>query len=187
MKLIDIILENSNKHPKKSKLKSSFLKENEGEGPTGFSNWVRPSDAKLDEEFRREHEMKGNQFWRNKDSFLKAVKRAKVVTITPEIDQTIDYRSSTSSYDDLLNLIKKYRSYPEFRNENTLKNLYKRFMNNEEMDYPIVVQFPNKSLRVFSGNTRMDVAFQLKINPEVLLVKTDYSEYGPGFDDDMSF
>jgi hypothetical protein len=39
------------------------------------------------------------------------------------------------------------------------------------MDYPIVIEDENGSRRIFSGNTRMDIAFQKNINPKVLLVK----------------
>ena len=39
------------------------------------------------------------------------------------------------------------------------------------MDYPIVIEDEDGSKRVFSGNTRMDIAFQLGINPKVLLIK----------------
>jgi hypothetical protein len=38
------------------------------------------------------------------------------------------------------------------------------------MDLPIVIQ-DNGYKRIFSGNTRMDIAFQLGINPKVLLIK----------------
>jgi hypothetical protein len=40
------------------------------------------------------------------------------------------------------------------------------------MDMPIVIEFSNGRQRVFAGNTRMDIAFQLGINPEVLIVKS---------------
>jgi hypothetical protein len=39
------------------------------------------------------------------------------------------------------------------------------------MDYPIVIEDEDGYRRVFSGNTRMDIAFQLGINPKVLLIK----------------
>jgi hypothetical protein len=46
------------------------------------------------------------------------------------------------------------------------------------MDYPIVIDDDsqqsfsgNTRKRVFSGNTRMDISFQLGINPQVLLIK----------------
>jgi hypothetical protein len=138
---------------------------------TGFSNWRMPSLSKLKQEFKIEQEMKGNEFWEDEEEFMNAIKYGKIITITPSEDQDIDYRSRTESYDELLDLIKSYRSYPEFRNEETLKAIYNGFKNNQPMDYPIVIKDEAGSRRVFSGNTRMDVAFQLGIIPKVLLIK----------------
>jgi hypothetical protein len=136
-----------------------------------FSNWKMPSLSQLKQEFKIEPEMKGNEFWDNEEEFLNAVKNGKIVTITPSEDQDIDYRSGTTSYEELLDLIKSYRSYPEFRNEETLKAIYDGFKNNQSMDYPIIIEDEEGYRRVFSGNTRMDIAFQLGINPKVLLIK----------------
>jgi hypothetical protein len=138
---------------------------------TGFSNWRMPSLSKLKQEFKIEQEMKGNEFWEDEEDFLNAIKNGNTITITPSEDQDIDYRSGTESYDELLDLIKSYRSYPEFRNEETLKAIYDGFKNNQSMDYPIVIEDKDGYRRVFSGNTRMDIAFQLGINPKVLLIK----------------
>ena len=136
----------------------------------GFSNWKMPSLSQLKQEFKIEQEMKNNKFWKSEEDFLTAVKNGKIVTITPNEDQNIYYRSGTTSYKELLNLIQGYRSYPEFRNEKTLKDIYNGFENNQTMDYPIVIE-DESNRRVFSGNTRMDIAFQLGINPKVLLIK----------------
>ena len=138
---------------------------------TGFSNWVMPSLSQLKQEFKIEQEMKGNEFWEDEADFLNAIKNGKIVTITHSEDQDIDYRSGTESYEELLDLLKSYRSYPEFRNEKTLKAIYDGFENNQAMDYPIVIEDKDGSRRVFSGNTRMDISFQLGINPKVLLIK----------------
>ena len=138
-----------------------------------FSNWKLPSLSQLKQEFKIEQEMKGNKFWENEDEFLNAIKNGKIVTITPSEDQNIDYRSGTESYDELLDLIQSYRSYPEFRNEETLKAIYDGFKNNESIDLPIVIEFQDGSKRIFSGNTRMDIAFQLGIDPKVILVKSN--------------
>ena len=138
---------------------------------TGFSNWKVPSLSQLKQEFKIEQEMKGNEFWEDEEDFLNAVKNGKIVTITPSEDQDIDYRSRTTSYEELLDLIQNYRSYPEFKNEKTLKAIYDGFENNQAMDYPIIIKDKNGYRRVFSGNTRMDIAFQLGINPKVLLIK----------------
>ena len=137
----------------------------------GFSNWVMPSLSQLKQEFKIEQEMKGNEFWGDEEDFLNAVKNGKIVTISSSEDRDIDYRSGTTSYEELLDLIQGYRSYPEFRNEKTLKAIYDGFKNNQAMDYPIVIEDENGSRRVFSGNTRMDIAFQLGIDPKVLLIR----------------
>jgi len=138
---------------------------------TGFSNWKIPLLSQLKQEFKIEQEMKGNEFWEDEEAFLNAVENGEIVTITPSEDQDIDYRSRTTSYEELLDLIQGYRSYPEFRNKKTLKAIYDGFKNNQPMDYPIVIEDEDGYRRVFSGNTRMDIAFQLGINPKVLLVK----------------
>ena len=139
----------------------------------GFSNWKIPSISQLKQEFKIEQEMKGNEFWKGEEEFINAAENGKIITITPSEDQNIDYRSGTESYDELLDLVQSYQSYPEFRNENTLKAIYDGFKNNQPMDYPIVIEDENGNRRVFSGNTRMDIAFQLGINPKALLIKGD--------------
>jgi hypothetical protein len=129
-----------------------------------------PSLSSLKQEFKIEQEMTGNEFWEDEEDFLNAVENGKIVTINSSEDQDIDYRSGTTSYEELLDLIQGYRSYPEFRNEKTLKAIYDGFKENKAMDYPIVIE-DESNRRVFSGNTRMDIAFQLGINPKVLLIK----------------
>ena len=137
-----------------------------------YTSWVNPSVDSLKKEFKIEHEMKGHDFFDSEKEFLEAARKAQVVTITPSEDARIAYRSRTASKKELLNLIKGYRSYPKYRNEETLENLYTRFEQNKPMDMPIVIEFSNGRKRVFAGNTRMDVAFQLGINPEVLIMKS---------------
>lgn len=137
-----------------------------------YTNWVKPSTDSLKKEFKIEHELKGHDFFDSEEEFLEAARKAQVVTITPSEDARIAYRSRTGSKEELLSLIKGYRSYPKYRNEKTLENMYNRFEQNETMDMPIVIEFSNGQRRVFGGNTRMDIAFQLGINPKVLVVKS---------------
>jgi len=140
---------------------------------TQFNNWKLPSLDQLKKEFKVENNLKGNNFWGSEEEFLDSIKKGKIITITPSEDQNIDYRSGTTSYEDLLDLIQSYRSYPKYRNEDTLKDIYNGFKNNQSMDLPIVIEFQDGTRRVFSGNTRMDVAFQLGINPKTLLIKSN--------------
>lgn len=137
-----------------------------------FSNWVMPDDNQLRLEYKIEHQLKNRNFFYNEEEFLNKVKNeSDIIEVDKNFDQNIDNRSRTTSREELLSLIRTYRSYPEFRNEETVDEIYKGFKNNKPMDYPIVIHFIDDDYYfIFSGNTRMDVAFQLGINPEVLIV-----------------
>ena len=133
-------------------------------------NWTTPSIPTLQREFNVEQVLKNKNFFPNQNSFLNAVKNATVQEITPEIDATIEYRSGTTTKDQLIALSKTYRSWPEYRNEETINSIYDGLSSGKDMEMPMVLQFPNGNKRVFSGNTRMDAARQLGINPNVLML-----------------
>lgn len=137
-----------------------------------FDNWKMPSIEQLELEFHVEHELKGNYFFENEDDFFEAVENGIVEKITRGEDYKIDYRSHTSSKESLLSLIRGYRSYPQFRNEKTVEAIYEGFKENKLMDLPIVIEFKNGRRRIFCGNTRLDIAFQLGIEPKVLVIKS---------------
>lgn len=139
------------------------------------ANWVRPDDAALRKEYQIEykkhliHELDSDVF-PTEQSFLDAIAKSKVVTVTPAMDRKIANRSGTRSMADLLDLIKGYRSYPKFRNEKTLKALEKLITSGKPVDMPIVTK-QGSYMRVFAGNTRMDIAFMHKINPKVIMLE----------------
>lgn len=140
------------------------------------TNWVRPSDAMLKQEYEIEykkhlvHELNKDAF-PNLNSFLRAAKEAEIVVITKGIDSRIMNRSRTKSMASLLQLIKTYRSYPKFRNEKSLKGIEDALLAGKPMDMPIVVKDESGLMRVFSGNTRMDIAFMNGIQPKVLMIE----------------
>jgi hypothetical protein len=136
-----------------------------------YTGWVRPSIDSLKQEFRVEHELKGHSWFADEAEFLEAAGRAKTVTITPAIDRKIGYRSGTKTYDALVKLLQTYKSWGKYRSEEKLQNMYSRLRNNLDMDMPIVLKFPDGGMRVFGGNTRMDIAFQLGIDPKVLMIE----------------
>ena len=141
-----------------------------------FDNWKLPSLDQLMLEFKVEHTLKGNDFWNSEDDFLEAIENGKIISISKEDDRNISYRSRTRSKEDLLSLIRGYRSYPQYRNEKTIEKIYEGFAENKPMDLPIVIEFENGKRRIFSGNTRLDIAFQLGITPKVLLIQSE-TEY----------
>ena len=141
-----------------------------------FSNWVKPSDKDIALEYKIEYEIKplksltNNAFPTSKD-FINTVKKAKVIDITPALDKKIQYRSHTKSKQQIINLIKGYASYPEFRNEDTVEAIYQAFRDNKPMKMPFIIKFPNGNLRIMSGNTRTDIAQQLGITPKAVLIE----------------
>jgi len=143
-------------------------------------NWIRPDDASIRKEYQIEYKKHlihtlSKDIFPTEDSFVKAVKASSTVTVNRSADAKISNRSRTSDMESLLDLIKGYRSYPQFRNEKTLKDLEKRIVEGKPTDMPIVVKFPNGLMRIFSGNTRMDIAFMHDINPTVILL--DLTQY----------
>jgi len=135
-----------------------------------YNTWVVPDEDTLRREFKVEHEYKGLNLFNDVEDFLTKVKNSKITSISKSDDMSIINRSRTQNFDSLLNLISSYASYPKYRNEDTLRDLYKKMEENKELDFPIVLQYPDGRRRIFSGNTRMDVAFQLGITPKVILV-----------------
>jgi hypothetical protein len=75
----------------------------------------------------------------------------------------------------LLSLIKTYRSYPQYRNEDTLNAMKDAMLTGKPMDMPIIVRERNnkdigKHDRVFAGNTRMDMAFMHGLKVKALII-----------------
>jgi len=138
-------------------------------------NWVRPNDASIRKEYQIEylkhliHELPRNIF-PTEAEFVKAVKAAPTVQIDSATDRKIHNRSRTRDMEQLLDLISGYRSFPKFRNEDTLKELEKLIKSGKPVDMPIVVKFPKGDMRVLAGNTRMDIAFMNGINPTVVML-----------------
>ena len=138
-------------------------------------NWVRPNDASIRKEYQIEylkhliHELPRNIF-PTEAEFVKAVKSAPTMQIDSATDRKIHNRSRTRDMEELLDLISGYRSFPKFRNEDTIKELEKLIKSGKPVDMPIVVKFPKGDMRVLAGNTRMDIAFMNGINPTVVML-----------------
>lgn len=137
-----------------------------------MATWIKPTEENLKLEYHVEVRLKGMNLGMTEDQFIEAAERAEVVTLDVATDNRIEYRSHTRSKSQLLNLIRGYRSYPEFRNEQTIENLYERIGAGETMTMPIVIKYPSGKMRVLGGNTRLDVAFQLGVSPQVLMIET---------------
>ncbi len=143
---------------------------------TNKLKWIRPSNDQIALEYKIEYILKPelqritNNAFPSLESFKKAVDSAEVVEVTPSMDKKIQNRSRTENKEELLSLVQGYASWPEFRNVNTIDSIYKAFEKGGEMFMPFVIETKNE-MRVMAGNTRMDVAFQMGINPKVLLIR----------------
>lgn len=138
-----------------------------------YNKWIKPSLQDIKKEYKIEYTIKPlsrTGIFPTEQSFIDAVEEAEVVTVDSGLDRKIDYRSGTRTREELIDLVSTYGSWPEFRNEKTIDNLYNRFKQNEPLDMPMVLRYPDGRMRVFAGNTRMDVAFQLGVKPKVLMI-----------------
>lgn len=138
--------------------------------------WVRPDPAALHQEYHVEYKSHPKQFnpswFPTEESFMKAVGSAQSVSVSRSVDNKIAYRSRCKNMAQLLSLIKTYRSYPKFRNKESLEKLEKLIVGGGAVTMPIVVQ-TDDGLMVMGGNTRMDIAFMHGIDPTVIVVKVD--------------
>jgi len=132
--------------------------------------WITPNKKTLKREYQVECVLKNSTYFKSEEEFLGKVTKAKLVSITKKDDSKIANRSHTKDFDELHDLISNYASYPEYRNEKSLRILYKLVNDGGPCDAPIVLKI-GKKLKVFSGNTRMDIAFQVGRNVEVLIVE----------------
>ena len=135
--------------------------------------WNKLSLEKAKTEYHVEYVIKsissGGMFPTFED-FWNALESADIVELTDDLDMNVGNRSHTSSKENLLSMIKGFASYPKYRNEKTLDNLYSRIKAGESMDMPIILRWPNGRMRIMAGNTRCDVAKHLGKNPMVYMV-----------------
>jgi hypothetical protein len=126
-------------------------------GPT----WLKPDDQAIENEYKYEYLNHHTHYgFKNLDHFKDTVNKAEVLHVSPELDKNIGYRSHSQSFDDLHNLIKGYASYPQYRNEKTLKDLSDRIKDGKPVHYPMLLKWPDGKLTIMGGNTRADLSMQ---------------------------
>jgi len=99
------------------------------------------------------------------NTFKKALKDAQAVTLTKDLDARVSFRSRTDSITQLKNLVSSY-AYPR-----DVDRIVDGFKKGVALPYPIILKRADGSMRVLSGNTRLDVAFILGYTPKVLMVE----------------
>lgn len=137
--------------------------------PKNFDNWSKLSMLQIAQEYNWEY--KNNVKKSDYDpfptiaDFEKAVNNAKVETLTKESDLKISNRSRTKTIESLKSLVNTYK-HPR-----DVDSIIKGFTEGAAMPYPIVLESPDGSRKIMSGNTRTDTAFIMGINPKVLIIK----------------
>jgi hypothetical protein len=134
-----------------------------------------PSKQDLQLEYKVEYEKKGlssltNDVFPTFEAFHAAVIDGEIKKVNKSFDRKISNRSRTSTKAGLLSLIKSYKSYPKYRNEDTLDDIYAGFADGSAMKMPLVLDLGG-NYRVMSGNTRMDIATHMDIVPQVIIIK----------------
>ena len=136
--------------------------------------WIVPDKKTLKREYMVEVEFKGMEYlFDGVRDFLDRISDGEIMKLSKSVDRKIAYRSHTKTYESLVGLLQSYRSWPEFRNYNTVDNLYNIMENGGTMDMPLVLRGPSGRMRVLAGNTRLDVAFQVGITPKILIIDID--------------
>ena len=148
--------------------------------------WVFPDDKTLKSDFS-EYKHKEDYKWKRRaeqigarfpifadfNDFKTRLKKARVVNLTPAIDNQITNRSQTSSIESLKLLVGSY-SRPR-----DVDRIVQGLLSDEKMPYPIVLK-GNRGMWIMAGNTRLDTAFLLGNKPKVLMVDIS-NEYRNGF------
>jgi hypothetical protein len=139
-----------------------------------FNNWVLPSQTSIEKEYNVEYKHHiiniFGELWPTPDDFTQAVNNAIVISLSKEDDFHVENRSHTKNMVDLVDLVSTYRSWPEFRNMITLKDMIMRFKENNPMTMPIILT-ENDNYYIMSGNTKLDIAFMMGITPKALIIK----------------
>lgn len=138
-----------------------------------FDNWVMPSEQAIQKEYNVEYthhirDIFGN-LWNTIDDFRTAIHNAEVVELTKEQDLNMYNRSHTSTVHELLRLISRYRSWPEYRNMDSLRDMIMRFRHNRPMTMPIILRKAGR-LYIMSGNTKSDLAGMMNVPLKAIVI-----------------
>lgn len=141
-----------------------------------FNNWVFPNAATLQADYE-EYKKKEMKKWQARSStmgfrfpifdtlqdFVSALRSAPVITLTKEHDRRVMNRSHTSSIEDLKSLVGGYNMPRD------VDRIVQGYQSNAAIPYPIILKGSHGEW-IMAGNTRLDTAFILGLQPKVLYV-----------------
>lgn len=149
--------------------------------------WVFPDNKTLKADFS-EYKKKEDYKWKGRaeqigsrfpifsdfNDFKTRLKRARVINLTPQIDNQITNRSHTSSIESLKSLVSTYKRPRD------VQKIEQGIINNDKIPMPIVLK-GNRGMWIMAGNTRLDTAFLLGNKPKVLMVDVSDEKFINGF------
>jgi hypothetical protein len=141
-----------------------------------YNNWMFPSHETMVadyEEYKKKEQTKwksrvdriGSRFpiFKDFEHFQQALKNAKVIILTKNIDDRIMNRSHSFSIENLKGLVSSYIRPRD------VDRIVSGFEDNDKIPYPIVLK-GSKGMWIMAGNTRLDTSFIMEITPKVLMV-----------------
>jgi hypothetical protein len=100
------------------------------------------------------------------EKFYESVKKAKIINYPLDEIRKIDNTTTFKTLEQLDNFVQSY-VYPR-----PVYELANAFENNKRIPYPIVCKF-NNTLRILSGNTRMNICYILQVPLKIKLLDLD--------------
>jgi hypothetical protein len=142
-----------------------------------YNNWVRYTPESLKSDFV-EYKKKENNKWKNRanrigsrfpifnslEHFKEILDKTEIKNLTDSMDRKINNRSRTDSIEDLKGLVSGYVRPRD------VDKIVKGYESGARIPLPIVIE-GDKGSWIMAGNTRLDVAFILGVQPKVLWVK----------------
>lgn len=153
--------------------------------PANSSKWGSASRDYLKKEYDIEIRKKGLSDLISEEDFINQGLNQRATPIADAYN--LDYRTINPTRESIINQSKGYASWPQFRNEQTIDNIYQGFKNGSAMDPIIVMNMPDGGKRIVAGNTRLNVAEQLGITPHAITInpksnfksEIDWSKWNP--------
>jgi hypothetical protein len=124
-------------------------------------NWVDNSTADLQQEYNVEYQYHvrhwAGDIWPTFEDFEDAYRAGQTISLS----NTSGISGATMMpVEDLLDMVKGYRSWPQYRNDKTFQDIIDGIHNGSPMKLPIVLE-KNGRRTIMSGNTRLNLALVL--------------------------
>lgn len=121
--------------------------------------------ANREENYRGEYDREMQRYFPNALSFEQFCEKMNA-RVFIAVDRIYPGMTNFKSINSVIELIKGYRSYPEFRNEDTVRALYKRIDSagtGMKTDMPIFVKKYGR-ISIIAGNTRSNLAMIAEVD-----------------------